>query len=173
MLYQRQQQQVLARAQLYWDIVLAQQLATREIEAPAVEPRQSFGALLPARQHPAAAKHGTDARDQLSRVEWLGDIVVGAELQADDAIRVLGQRGEQDDRHLRGFLQALADAQSVLAWHHYVQHDEIRIRGREQPVQLAAVRRNTRPEAAQAQVVAQRCTDLPVVVDHDYVSLFV
>ena len=43
-----------------------------------------------------------DARHQLARGEGLGDIIVGAGLQAAHAILLLAARGQHDDRHIGG-----------------------------------------------------------------------
>ena len=42
----------------------------------------------------AAAQDGLEAGQQLARVEWLGQVVVRAQLEADDAIGVVAARGE-------------------------------------------------------------------------------
>ena len=44
-----------------------------------------------------AAENGVNARCQLARVERLGQVVIGADLQADNAIDVFAAGGEQDD----------------------------------------------------------------------------
>ena len=44
--------------------------------------------------------HGADARDELAEAERLDDVVVGAELEADDAVDLLAPRGHHDDRHV-------------------------------------------------------------------------
>ena len=73
-----------------------------------------------------AAQHRVDARHQLARVEGLGQVVVGAHLQADDAVDVVALGGEHDDRG-RGRLraQAAADRQAVLARQHQVEHHQV------------------------------------------------
>jgi hypothetical protein len=74
----------------------------------------------------AAAQHGVDAGQQLARVEGLGQVVVGAHFQADDAVHVLDLGGQHDDgRAVAGGAQAAADGQAVLAGQHQVQHDQV------------------------------------------------
>src|SRR3990170_115664 len=58
---------------------------------------------------PAAPEHGVHAREQLARIEGLGQVVVGAHLQADDAVDVIALGGEHDDRGAR-VLRAQAPA---------------------------------------------------------------
>ena len=60
-------------------------------------------------------------------LKGLANVVVGAHLQAHDAIHVLALGGEHDDGascHQLG-AQAAADGQAVFARHHQVEHDEI------------------------------------------------
>src|SRR6059036_226077 len=49
-----------------------------------------------------AAKHCFDTRRQFARAEWLGDVIVGADFQTQDAVDLCGSRSEQDNgRRLR------------------------------------------------------------------------
>ena len=59
------------------------------------EPQRPFGrvgAPLASLEEPA------DPQDELPRGKRLGDVVVRAQLEAEDAIDLLTPRGEQDDR---------------------------------------------------------------------------
>ena len=47
----------------------------------------------------APAQHRMDARHEFARIEGLGQVVVGADLQADDAVHVVALGGEHDDGH--------------------------------------------------------------------------
>ena len=49
----------------------------------------------------APAQHGADAGQQLARVARLGEIILGAHLQPDDAIDIGAHRREHDDRRRR------------------------------------------------------------------------
>src|SRR5450756_2229157 len=49
------------------------------------------------------AKHRANPGRQLSRVERLAEIIVGADLEADDPVDVLLQCGEKNDRNMRIF----------------------------------------------------------------------
>jgi len=76
-----------------------------------------------------APQHGLDPGHQLARGEGLGDVVVGTEFEAVDAIVLGGARGEKDDRHHAhaGILaQPPAEIQPVAARHHDVQEKESR-----------------------------------------------
>jgi hypothetical protein len=62
----------------------------------------------------------------LARVEWLDDVVVRADLEADDAIDVVAPRGEHHDRCLAHPPQLARDVQTIHAGQHQVEDDEIR-----------------------------------------------
>ena len=47
------------------------------------------------------AQDRPDARDQLARAERLGQVVVGAELEAEQLVELVVARGEHDDRDRR------------------------------------------------------------------------
>ena len=78
------------------------------------------------RRRRRAAQLGLDARQQLDHLERLGDVVVGAELQADHLVDHLAARGQHDDRRLDAALaQLLADVEAVQPRQHHVEEDEI------------------------------------------------
>ena len=74
---------------------------------------------------PRAAQNGIDARDDLMRVEWFDDVVVGAKPQAGKAVDIFRQRRHHD--HWRG--RILADARQNLeaidAWDANVEQYQI------------------------------------------------
>ena len=82
-------------------------VAGSSVTSPTVTTRQH---VLLARLD--AAEHGMDARRQLARVEGLGQIVVGANLQADDAIDVFAAGSQQDDRNRRSGVAARGESRS-------------------------------------------------------------
>ena len=72
-----------------------------------------------------APQNGLDARRQLARVEGLGKIIVGAQLEADDAIHVFAARGQHQHRDAAGEAQPLEDFETVQAGQHDIQHDQV------------------------------------------------
>ncbi len=77
------------------------------------------------RLHDRASQHRLDARAQLARVERLGDVVVGAELEPHDLLGVVRPGGEDDDRRAAAAAAQLAtDLEAVLARQHDVEQDE-------------------------------------------------
>ncbi len=64
---------------------------------------------------PHAAQDRPHAGYQLAGREGLGDVVIGAQLQADEAVGLLDAGGEHDDRHIVFGPQALADFPAIKA----------------------------------------------------------
>ena len=71
------------------------------------------------------AQDGTDPRHQLLQHERLGQVVVGAALQAGDFLRDGVARREHDDRRTAGRAQLPADAHAVQTRQHQIEHHQI------------------------------------------------
>ena len=74
-------------------------------------------------------QHGAHARDDLLRREGLDDVVVGAELEPEDAVDLLASGREHHDRHRRraGILaQPPAHVEPAELRQHQVEQDEVR-----------------------------------------------
>src|SRR3989442_6976329 len=77
-----------------------------------------------------AAQDGADARQQLGEREGLHQVVVGAELQALDAVLYLVARADEEHRRLALATDALQHAEAIHARHHHVhQHQVVAARG--------------------------------------------
>ena len=74
---------------------------------------------------PRPAQVGLDARHQLARGERLGDVVVGAQLQAEDLVELLAARRQHDDRDVALGADALADLEPVEPGQHQVEHHQV------------------------------------------------
>ncbi len=74
--------------------------------------------------HPAQDRH--HAGDHLARAKRLRDIIVGAELDAEDAIDLVVARGEEKDRQIALAAQAPADLDPIHPRHVDVEHDQVR-----------------------------------------------
>jgi hypothetical protein len=70
----------------------------------------------------SAAQHGADARHQFPRIKWLGKIIVGADLEADDAVHIFSARRQQQHRQLRRRANPPQDFKTVDAGQHHIQH---------------------------------------------------
>ena len=115
--------------------------------------------------HARAAQRGLDAAAELAQRERLGDVVVGAELEAEDLVDLLGLGREHDDRDGAARPQAPADLEPVEPRHHHVEHDEVEGRLAEARQRLAAVDRLHDLVAVLAQRIAEQRLDRLLVVD--------
>jgi hypothetical protein len=100
-----------------------------------------------------APHHRPYPRDDLAHPERLGDVVVGAELQADHPVRLVTARADHDDRHVTALAQRLADVQTVgVGQPEIEQHDVVRVlvgqrvTARGDPDHLEAVTQQPAPE---------------------------
>ena len=72
-----------------------------------------------------AAQDRLDAAHELARGERLGDVVVGAELEAEDAVDLVAARGQHDDGDVGGGAQVRAMSSPDLPGKHDVEDDEV------------------------------------------------
>lgn len=54
-------------------------------------------------------------------------IVVGAQVQAEDLVGVVGACGEHQDRTVITVTNLAANAQAIFAWQHQVENDQVRL----------------------------------------------
>src|SRR5258705_6155908 len=102
--------------------------AAQNLIAPEVDLDVAKGiAIHLLRQSLRAAQYGLDASEQFANGERFGDVIIGAELEADDLIYFLTARGEHDDGNGRPFgLELLAHIESAHAGHHDVENHQVR-----------------------------------------------
>ena len=137
-------------------------LASQRVEADVADLEDglgSDGAL-------AAPEDGLDAGDQLSRVEGLRDVVVGADLEADDLVDVVVAGGEDDDGNVGCLAQLFADGEAVHLRHHYVEDDQVGVDGARLLQRLFAVVRLFHPEALVAEIEPGKLNNVFLVVDN-------
>jgi hypothetical protein len=121
-----------------------------------------------------AAQDGADARQQFARLERLGQVVVGAQLQADDPVHGVALGGEHEHRHLRRMALQRADAaahlQAVHVGQHEVQDHEVGqgpgVRSLQLRQAALAIRAVRDLQARLAQVLAHHLREAGVVFDH-------
>ena len=120
-------------------------------------------ALRPAQQRPHA---GHD----FARAEGLGDVVVGAELQPDDAVRLLGLGGEHDHRHGGGRrigAHRPAHVEAVHARQHHVEDHQIGRRAAQPRQHVASRVGDVDGVGGFFEVVADQRRDVGVVLGHE------
>ena len=113
----------------------------------------------------AAAQHGMNAGQQFARIEGFGQVVVGADFEADDAVNVFALGGQHDDGcTVIGSAQSPADGQAVFARHHQIQHDQVHGVAQHDAVQRLAVFGKDDVKALLGQIAAQQVADTGIVV---------
>ena len=163
----RHQQVILAAGQHHLHPVRVEQAAPRRLQQPAAEAQAARRRLHPPlRPLGTAPQHRPDARQQLARVERLGQVVVGAELEPDDPVRLLDPRGQQDDRHVGLGAQPAREVEATLAGEHQVEHDELVVSVRPVAPGLPRIPRRGDAKPAALQEARQQLAYLAVVIDH-------
>jgi hypothetical protein len=113
-----------------------------------------------------AAEQRTDARHQLQHRERLGQVVVGAQLQAQHAVRLGRARGEHDHRHAGvAFTQVATDFPAVGSRQHQVQQHQVPALAVDGRHGVAAIGLAVQAKAGFLEVQAQRLRD-GIVVFH-------
>ena len=107
-----------------------------------------------------------DPRHQLARRERLGHVVVGADAEPDEHVRLVVARREHQHRHRPVALDPPAHLEPVEARQHQVEDDEIRPRAVAQRDAVAPVVRDLHGEALGPQPRGDRGGDHILVLDH-------
>ena len=116
----------------------------------------------------AAAQQRAQPRAQLLERERLDQVVVGAGVEAVDAVRDGVARGQhQHRRAVAGGAQPAADLEPVGLGHQHVEHDRVRRLVGERVERLAAVGGELDPVAVHAQRAIERVADRGLVVHHE------
>ena len=170
MIEQRAQRPVIGPAERHDHAFGRQHLLHPRIELPAREAdeRGGIGGQRAGRAA-RAAQHRLDLRDQLARIEWLGQVIVGAHFEAEYPVAQSAARAQDHDRHAALAAQLPCEFESVLAVEHQVEHDEIDLRRIDDLFHLRAVGGRRRLMAHAAQIVAEQLANVRVVVDDKYV----
>src|SRR5919112_3645610 len=109
---------------------------------------------------------GVDPRDQLLHAERLGNVVVGAGLEALDLVLLGVLGGDHHDHHFLVLVaDLLADPDAGLAGEHHVEQDEVRPELAGELEGLAPARRLLHAETLPGEVVRQGVKDYRVVLD--------
>ena len=72
-----------------------------------------------------SSQNRTHSRDELSHTEGLHDVVVGAQLESDDPIGLVGSGGQDDDRDIRFATQTAHDIETVHPGEAEVENDGV------------------------------------------------
>src|SRR6185369_1191236 len=109
-----------------------------------------------------------DTGDQLAHAEWLGQVVVGAQLQSCNLIGVSVADREYDDRNLRPLTYLAADLQTVDVGQRQVEQDDIWPPLGDALHAVSPRRGPLDDEAGTSKPGAHRASDLDLIVDHQH-----
>ena len=113
------------------------------------------------------AENGVDPRDELLRIEWLGEVVVEARVQALDLLHIVGSRGEREHRRIGVPPQLLKEREAVGIREPEIEDHQRRIPTAEQDSCLSAGRRVLDDESGVLQIKGDELRDGGVVLDDD------
>ena len=104
---------------------------------------------------------------QLARLEGLRQVVVGADLEAGDAVAGVGAGGQHQDRHLRGLAHAPGVIEAGLARHHHVEHEGVEDEARAHGCASRGVGGGGDAVAVLGEEAGEQIAQAPVVVDDE------
>jgi hypothetical protein len=76
-----------------------------------------------------AAQHGADAGNEFAGIKGLGNIVVGADFEAENAVHGFSAGGEKDDRNAGLGAEGLEKLKAGAAREHHVKDDHVVLAG--------------------------------------------
>jgi hypothetical protein len=116
------------------------------------------------------AEHGFDAGDEFARAERLSDVVVGSDLEAEDAIGFAALGGEEnyrDGSEAHGLADGAAEFEAVFAGDHDIEHEERRTLALGVGDDVGAVGIDAHGEAIVLQVMANEAGNIGIVFDDE------
>ena len=129
-----------------------------DLEAAEAHRLQPLGVAL------GAAQHGADAGDHLGRAERLDHVVVGAQLEAHDAVELAAAGGEHDHGHVVLALQLAAHVAAVAVGQVQVQQHQVGLDPVGQLQRLGGRGGGHRLEALARQRLGERLRDRQLVL---------
>jgi len=118
-----------------------------------------------------APQDGAHARHQFTWVEGLAEVIVGAELQADDAVHVVAAGGEHQDRSLVRGAEFAQDVEAADVRQHDVQDQDFEIADLERGQSVGAVMHARHLEMLGFQIFREHLAQLAIVVDEQHAAL--
>ena len=121
----------------------------------------------------AATEHGAQAQDEFVRFERLGEIVVGAGLEAGDAVFGRAAGGEEKDWQVGALgAQGVRERETGFSGHHDVEDQEIGLHDPEFIAGFGGMACGGNPESLLGQVAGEQSAETDVVVHHEHVGFF-
>ncbi len=118
-----------------------------------------------------AAQECADAGDELADAERLGQVVVGAALEAEHLVGFLASRREHEDRHVavgRVAPDGATDGDAVESRQHQIEDDEIERLGACEAQSLVAVADRDRDQSLEREVQRDQVADVGFVLDDQH-----
>ena len=130
------------------------------------------GKTEPLRVAPAvladAPQHGPHPQHQLPGAEGLGDVIVGAQLKAFDAVQLLAAGRQHDDGRIVTAADAAAHFPPVHPGEHQVQNDQVGLRAPKRVQRVMAVGRRDDVETFPFQVRGDEAAHVLLVLDDEH-----
>jgi len=142
---------------------ILQDFAPRRVDAQPLERQRPWRLRGPA---PTAPEDGTDAGGEFARAERLGDVVVRADREPDDFVRLLGPGREHHHVDRGGGAQLAEYLETVQPRKHDVQHDDIRMEGLRLGQCGGAVRRRLHLEPVAGQIRTEKVDNAFFIIYH-------
>src|SRR5262245_46314641 len=136
--------------------------ASRSTTKPENDRRRRAGA---ADASPGSTQDRANPGEELARVERLAQIVVGAELEPDNAIDVVVPGGQHDNRHRAACTQTTADRKAVLSGKHDVEDHKVWFHPRMRAVDTDTILGDLDGKAFAHEKVGEQRADVAVILD--------
>src|SRR5690606_11674166 len=108
-----------------------------------------------------------DPQQQLTRLERLGQVVVGPGFKPADAVFGVAARGQQQDRGGHRLAQRFGQRDSVLIRHHHVEDEQVELEPSEQGTGMAGIPRWRDEEAVAGEELLQQIPDACIIIDDE------
>jgi len=118
---------------------------------------------------PGPAQQRTNARQQLTRAEGFGEVVVGAQFEPHDAVGLVHAPGQHQDGNLRLLAQATRDLHAVFPGKPHVQDHDVDCLARHRVGQLPARCHRGHPQFVVGKVFGNQVAHGGIVVQRQHV----
>ena len=115
----------------------------------------------------SAAQNGVDARGEFAGIEGLGEVIIGADLQADDAVHVVAVSGEHDHRDVGDGTDLAENFEAAHAGEHHVENDEGIGAGESAAEADAAVVNGFGAQALRDEVFGDELAQLDIIINDE------
>ena len=118
-----------------------------------------------------AAQQRAHARHELAHAERLGQVVVGAAVEAEHLVGLFAPRGQHQDRHVahsRSRRMARQTRDAVEPRQHQVEHDQVERLGPRRAERLVAVAFETHAQPLELEVQLDQLADVLLVFDEQH-----